>query len=267
MAPISRNVPADANAVVEVVVMRLVVLAVILGVLGIGGSHRLHHTRLGIGEHAKVVLAEVARAGVCHLKRHGEIQQTIVAEVKVTCLNMEGRAATHSVVAILVVAFHHVRRVEHRFLEIRSDAVAEIADTSLNKKTTIGVGAEREKLTHLGLDEETPLVDGKLCHAAATTNDFTIHRGDALSKNRDTVAFDLVAKEEVGIGRKHPIGGRLVDEAAAQIVRDAIKVSRVKGWQLKRIGHLKHGDGDGVLRDVFRRLCRNLAHNTQQKKR
>ena len=212
--------------------MRLVVLAVILGVLGIGGSHRLHHSRLGIGEHAEVVVTEVARAGVCHLKRHGEIQQTIVAEVKVTCLNMEGRATTHSVVAILVVAFHHVRRVEHRLLKIRSDAVAEIADTSLNKETTIGVGAEREKLTHLGLDEETPLVDGKLRHTATTANDFAIHRSDALAINRDAVAFDLVAEKEVGIGRKHPIGGSLVDEAAAQVVRKAINVSRVQTRQL-----------------------------------
>ena len=255
LALVCGDTPRDAYAVVKVVV----------ALVRIGVTHGLKLTRLGVGKHAEVVVAQIAGTGIGHLKGNGEVEQTCVAEIEIACLEMHCRTAAQAVVAVLIVAFHLIGRVEQGLLEIDTEAVLEVAKAALHEDATVGVGAQGEHLAHFSLDMETTLVDIKQCDATRATDDFTMDCGDALAKKLDAVTFHLVAHDEIGVGRKETVRFGLVSKSAAYAMVNAIQFPCVEGRHLEGIVNLEHGHRDGLFHDVFRRLRGHLQRYTQQK--
>lgn len=252
---IGGDAPRDAYAVVKVVV----------ALVRIGVTHGLKLTRLGVGKHAEVIVAQVAGTGIGHLQGNGEVEQTGVAEIEIACLEMHCRTAAQAVVAVLIVAFHLIGRVEQGLLEIDTEAVLEVAKAALHEDATVGVGTQGEHLAHFSLDMETTLVDIEQCDATRATDDFTMDCGDALAKQLDAVTFHLVAHNEIGVGRKEPVRFGLVSKSAAYAMVNAIQFPCVEGRHLEGIVNLEHGHRDGLFHDVFRRLRGHLQRYTQQK--
>ena len=251
---VGRDVPRDADAEIEVVV----------AFVGVGAAHGFHHARFGVGEHAEVVVTEVAGAGIGHLKRDAHVEQTGVVQQEITRFEVHRRAATHTVVAILVVAMHLIRRVEQGLLVVNLDASAEVAQAGLHENTAVGVGPERKQLAHLPLQVKATLVDLESGDIACATNDFAINGGDAFAKNLHAVDVHSAAKNEIAVGRQQPVRCRLVDKATAHVMGDAIQILGVECRQLEGVPDLEHGHGDRLFHDVFGLLGQRIGHDAEQ---
>ena len=235
--------PADPDAIVKVVET--------LAFVDIAFDLRLS---VFVVKHPEVKVPERFGAGVGDLEGDGEVVDPVVAHDQITGLAMQCEAATHAVVTILVVVHQGIGRVLRFNLVINADAVAEVADTCLNKETAVGVGLEREQLADLGLEMESSLEHSQRCNHSAAANDLALVGGDTLTKDVDAVALHLVAKDEVAIGRKQPVALGLVDDTPSDGIGEAKVGLGVHPWKLGGISHLKHGGGDGLLVDVSRCL-------------
>lgn len=163
---------------------------------------------------------------------------------------MKRHAATHLVITILVV-FDKLVGVVHGFvLVIDLDAVLKIAYASLDEKTTVGVGLERKQFSDLDLEVESSLKDRQGGEKASSSDDLTRGGGDALAENADAVALQLVAEDEIAIGREYGVVDGLIDEAPANGVGEAKAVFRVHAGELRAVGDLKHGGGNHLIGDV-----------------
>ncbi len=256
-ALVGRDAPRDPDAVIEVVV----------ALVRVGGTHRFELSCLRVGEHTEVVVAQVAGAGVGHLKGDGEVEHTCVAEIEVSRPEMHRRAAAHTVVAVLVVAFHLIGRVEQGLLEIDAETVAEIAEAALHEDAAVGIGTHREQFAHLSPDMEPALVDIEQRDTTRAADNLAIDGGDAFAEDVDTVALHPVADDEVDIGSEEPVRLGLVGESAANIMGNTIHLTGIESGQLERVCGLKHGYGNRVFHNVFRWLRRNAKHHSHQKKK
>ena len=215
-------------------------------------------------EHAEVVCAQIMVGSISGLKRDREIGDTGIAEEEIACLKMEGRAATHTVVAVFILLVDHVWRVVGVAVEVDSGPVAEITDTQLNENAAVGVGPNREQLADFSLQVHTALVDGKGGIQSRASGNLAIFRGDALTEDVDAVALQLVTENEIAIGGENPVRLGLVNETATDGVAHAVVFPQVKGGKMEGIGDLEHRDGDGFLHNVFRLL--GLQGQTSEEK-
>ena len=177
---------------------------------------------------------------------------------------MQGRSATHTVVTETIVAIHLIRWVEQGDGIVDSDAVAEKAQTCLHEKAAVGIGTKGHQLAYFALDMQAPLVDLQGGKTASTANNLTEVVRDAFTKDLQTVDMHLVAQDGVAIGRKQPVGLGFINKTTAHIMADTIQLFGIQSWEMKSVGRLKHGHGNGVFHDVLGHLGSPLQRDAQQ---
>lgn len=213
--------------------------------------------------HPEVVVPEGFGAGVCDLKRKGKVIDSVVTHDQIAGLAMEGNAATHAVIAVLVIVHEGVGRVLGLNLVVDADAVAQVADARLHKESTVGVGLESKQLADLGLEMESPLEHGQGCGQTAAANNLALIGGNTLAKDADAVVLQFVAEHEIAIGREQPVAFGFVDEAAADGVGESVVDFGVKPGKLGGISHLEHGGRNGFLFYMSRGLGKARKHGNQ----